>query len=125
MTHAKRQSRTSGQECSCPNVACRELSGVKTQYFLGRARRFLLAGSRSLRNVESMKRFFIFTLGWCFALALAAAEFVPTNPPEVVPLKNKNSPAHQALKKFQRGANLGNYLEAPKTQDWGQKYTEA
>ena len=72
-----------------------------------------------------MKRLFTFALSWCFALALSAAEFVPANPPEMVALKNKNSVAHQAVKKFQRGANVGNYLEAPKTQNWGQHYTEA
>ena len=43
----------------------------------------------------------------------------------MLPIPGKNSPAHQAVKKFQRGANLGNYLEAPKNQDWGQHYTEA
>src|ERR1051325_2629557 len=64
------------------------------------------------------------------ALSLAtgcfgASEFVPSNPKEMVPLKNKNSAGHKALKDFRRGANLGNYLEAPKGQNWGQHYTEA
>lgn len=35
------------------------------------------------------------------------------------------TPAHKALEKFRRGANLGNYLEAPPGQNWGAKYTEA
>jgi len=72
-----------------------------------------------------MKRFFALVLVVCGAISLSAADFVPTNPPAMLPLKNRNSPAHQAVKKFQRGANLGNYLEAPKNQDWGQHYTEA
>jgi len=54
-----------------------------------------------------------------------AAEFVPRNPPEMIRLTNRQSPAHEALKQFRRGANLGNYLEAPKGQDWGSHYTEA
>jgi endoglucanase len=35
------------------------------------------------------------------------------------PLAAANSPAHQAAKLFLRGANLGNYLEAPRNQSWG------
>src|SRR5688572_5805022 len=34
------------------------------------------------------------------------------------------SPAEAALKNFRRGANLGNYLEAPPNHDWGAKYSE-
>jgi len=33
-----------------------------------------------------------------------------------------DSPAHRALKMFQKGANFGNYLEAPRGQDWGARY---
>lgn len=68
---------------------------------------------------------FAFLLLISLALTVSAAEFVPSNPEVMVPLKDKNSPAHRAVKNFQRGANLGNYLEAPKGQDWGQKYTKA
>jgi endoglucanase len=67
-----------------------------------------------------------FLLTWlvgCFQLSTAfAAEkaaFVPANPPEMKRLLNSNSPAHEAAKWFMRGANLGNYLEAPKGRDWG------
>ncbi len=59
----------------------------------------------------------------CSVAFSSIAQFTPANPKEMVALQNQNSPAHQAVKKFQRGANLGNYLEAPKTQNWGQKYT--
>lgn len=58
-------------------------------------------------------------------LAASAAEFVPSNPPAMVPLKNRNSAGHEALKHFRRGVNFGNYLEAPQGQNWGSRYTEA
>ncbi|MGZ8900378.1 MAG: glycoside hydrolase family 5 protein, partial [Limisphaerales bacterium] len=35
-----------------------------------------------------------------------------------------NTPAHAALKHFSKGANFGNYLEAPRTQNWGARYSE-
>ena len=49
----------------------------------------------------------------------AAKPFTPSNPPEMKPLADRNSPAHQAAKLFLHGANLGNYLEVPRGQDWG------
>jgi len=33
------------------------------------------------------------------------------------------SAGHEALKKFRRGANLGNYLESPRGQNWGMRYS--
>ncbi|HEX7861262.1 MAG TPA: glycoside hydrolase family 5 protein [Verrucomicrobiae bacterium] len=36
-----------------------------------------------------------------------------------------NTPAHAALRLFSKGVNFGNYLEAPRTQNWGAKYSEA
>jgi endoglucanase len=54
-----------------------------------------------------------------------AADFVPSNPKEMVALTNRNSAAYQALKHFRHGANLGNYLEAPRGQNWGASYSEA
>ena len=35
-----------------------------------------------------------------------------------------STPAHAALKRFSKGANFGNYLEAPRTQNWGARYSE-
>src|SRR5207248_211570 len=72
-----------------------------------------------------MKFFFTFVLSLGLFTTLPAAEFKPSNPAEMVVLTNKNSAAHGAVKHFRRGANLGNYLEAPKGQNWGQHYTEA
>jgi endoglucanase len=43
-------------------------------------------------------------------------KFIPSNPPEMKPLTNHNSPAFQAAKLFMHGVNLGDYLEAGK---WG------
>ncbi len=34
----------------------------------------------------------------------------------------RDTPAHKAAKRFLRGVNLGNYLEAPPGQDWGARY---
>jgi endoglucanase len=45
------------------------------------------------------------------------AAFVPTNPAALQPLKNKKSPTYRAAKNFQRGVNLGDYLEA--SGNWG------
>jgi endoglucanase len=38
-------------------------------------------------------------------------------------IHHKSTPAHRAAKRFLRGANLGNGLEAPPGQDWGVHYT--
>lgn len=45
--------------------------------------------------------------------------FKPSNPPQMQPLTNFDSPAWQAAKMFMRGVNLGNYLETPPGQPWG------
>jgi endoglucanase len=48
---------------------------------------------------------------------------VPTNFTEMARVSGTNTPAHLAARKFMRGVNLGNYLEAPPGQDWGAHYT--
>ena len=63
-----------------------------------------------------------------FLLALVAAVYsihAQTTPAEMRRITGSTTPAHSAAKKFRRGTNLGNYLEAPPGQDWGAKYTEA
>lgn len=40
------------------------------------------------------------------------ATFTPSNPPELKPIKGRNTPAYKEANLFQRGANLGDYLEA-------------
>lgn len=53
----------------------------------------------------------------CSPLATAAdtnaAAFTPSNPPALKPIGSRDTPAWRAAKMFQRGANLGDYLEAP------------
>lgn len=46
------------------------------------------------------------------SLSLAAESFSPANPPEMKPLTDRHSPAYRAARNFQRGVNLGDYLEA-------------
>lgn len=38
------------------------------------------------------------------------------------PASAASSPGHEAARRFMRGANLGNYLEAPKGASWGARY---
>lgn len=47
----------------------------------------------------------------------------PTNFTDMTTVLSDSSPAHLAARKFMRGVNLGNYLEAPPGQDWGSRYT--
>ena len=51
--------------------------------------------------------------------AATGDSFTPSNPPEMKPLANRDSPAYQAARLFMHGANLGNYLETPPRQNWG------
>jgi endoglucanase len=39
--------------------------------------------------------------------------FTPANPPEMKPIASHHTPAYRAAKMFERGVNLGDYLEAP------------
>lgn len=43
----------------------------------------------------------------------------------LAPAAELNTPAHQALKHFRRGANFGNFLEAPPGVSWGVRYDAA
>jgi len=65
--------------------------------------------------------FFVLFVCVAFENCFAADEmvFVPSNPLEMQRLTNFNSPAYEAAKLFMRGANLGNYLEAPPGANWG------
>ena len=51
--------------------------------------------------------------------------FSPSNPPEMKPLTGRESPAHKTAAHFQRGVNLGNYLEVPPGQNWRVSITAA
>src|SRR5438445_9035103 len=72
-----------------------------------------------------MHRFTILLLA--LALSITSAVRAQTNavkPAEMRRIIGRDTPAHQAAKKFLRGTNLGNYLEAPPGQDWGARYSE-
>ena len=49
------------------------------------------------------------------------AALTPSNPPGMQRLTNHDSPAYRAAKLFMHGVNLGNYLEAPPGQNWGDR----
>ncbi len=51
--------------------------------------------------------------------ALAAGTFTPANPPEMKPIARHDTPAYQTARLFQRGANLGDYLESWPVRSWG------
>lgn len=67
-----------------------------------------------------MKRIGILILftGLLLPIALTTARadqtttFTPANPPEMTPIARRDTPAHRAAKRFLRGVNLGDYLEA-------------
>ena len=67
---------------------------------------------------------FLFALvaGTCFVHT--QTNLVRAASPEMRRVASRSTPAHQAAKKFLRGTNLGNYLEAPPGQDWGARYSE-
>lgn len=60
---------------------------------------------------------------FAFAIAAGAADeiFTPSNPPEMKRMDGAHSRAAKAVMHFMRGANLGNYLEVPRGQNWGVK----
>ena len=47
------------------------------------------------------------------ATAINGAAFVPANPPDMKPIASHDTPAWRVAQRFQRGVNLGDYLEAP------------
>src|SRR5665213_1075450 len=54
----------------------------------------------------------IFLRGGLLAQAAEDPVFTPANPPEMKPIAKHTTPAYRAAMLFQRGANLGDYLEA-------------
>jgi endoglucanase len=61
----------------------------------------------------------IFLDGGFSARSAEESIFTPANPPEMKAISSHATPAYRAAKLFLRGANLGNYLEAPRGQSWG------
>ncbi|MFM9966593.1 MAG: glycoside hydrolase family 5 protein [Planctomycetaceae bacterium] len=55
-----------------------------------------------------------------FVKAVTPAGFM-----ELKRIASRDTPAHRAARQFRKGANFGNYLEAPLGQDWGATYSAA
>ena len=66
---------------------------------------------------------FAVTSGLPVTLHFYARANFPTDFTEMTRITSPNTPAHLAALKFMRGANMGNYLEAPLGEDWGSHYT--
>src|ERR1022692_2160351 len=66
---------------------------------------------------------FAVTSGLPVTLHFYARANFPTDFTEMTRITSTNTPAHLAALKFMRGANMGNYLEAPPGEDWGSHYT--
>ncbi|HEY0455718.1 MAG TPA: glycoside hydrolase family 5 protein [Verrucomicrobiae bacterium] len=58
-------------------------------------------------------------------LHLFARAAVPPDFKDMRRITSLDTPAHKAAKQFMKGANFGNYLEAPPGQNWGAKYSKA
>jgi hypothetical protein len=56
-------------------------------------------------------------------LRFFARAYLPPGYVDMARITGTDTPAHQAARRFMRGVNLGNYLEAPPGQDWGARYT--
>ncbi|HYE30660.1 MAG TPA: glycoside hydrolase family 5 protein [Methylomirabilota bacterium] len=78
-----------------------------------------LEGSRMLRTWHNgaSTRTLRVTAGTPVTLRVSARSYLPPDYQDMKPL-GKNTPAHETARRFMRGANLGNYLEAPPN-TWG------
>lgn len=57
-------------------------------------------------------------------LSWKAKAVTPASFTEMKRIESTNTPAHQTARRFMKGTNFGNYLEAPRNQNWGATYTE-
>ncbi len=62
------------------------------------------------------------TAGQPITIRFQARAVPPPGSRPMLPRRDTPSPAHVAVQAFRRGVNLGNYLEAPPTEDWGGAY---
>ena len=65
-----------------------------------------------------------FLLAVFVGVGLAFAQTNVVRPADLRRVSGRNTAGYQAARKFLRGTNLGNYLEAPPGQDWGARYSE-
>jgi endoglucanase len=84
-----------------------------------------VAGSHYARTWHNQTLFIRFdvTSGRAVTISLFARAARPAGFREMRRIEGRSSAAHQAAKRFLRGANLANSLEAPPGQDWGGHYS--
>jgi endoglucanase len=84
-----------------------------------------VAGSRYARSWHNQTLFTHFDVagGHPVTISLFGRAVRPAGFREMRRIEGRSSPAHQAAKRFLRGANLANSLEAPSGQDWGGHYS--
>ncbi len=63
------------------------------------------------------------TAGRPVAISVYARAARPAGFRELKRIASRSTPAHEAARRFLRGANLGNGLEVPPGQNWGEHYT--
>ncbi len=82
-------------------------------------------GYAALRPGSSISRRIELRAGEPVTISFAARAIMPRDYPEMQRLPSSGTPAHEAIRHFQRGINLGNHLEAPTGEDWGAAYSPA
>jgi endoglucanase len=84
-------------------------------------------GSRLLRtwhNATATARLTV-QAGQPVTLTVKSRAVRPEGTVQMARIADRDTPAHRAVKRFSRGVNFGNDLEAPKGQSWGAKHDEA
>ncbi len=86
-----------------------------------------VAGSRYARSWHNQTLFTSFDVvgGRPVTISLYGRAVAPAGFHEMRRIERRSTPAHLAAKRFLRGANLANSLEAPPGQDWGGQYSAA
>ncbi len=84
-----------------------------------------VAGSHYARSWHNQTLFTRFQVagGRPVTISLFGRAAKPADFREMRRIEGRSSPAHRAAKRFLRGANLANSLEAPPGQDWGGHYS--
>jgi endoglucanase len=84
-----------------------------------------LEGTRFARtwHNQTLSTSFSVVGGRPVTIRVSARAVRPAGTIEMKRLKGRTTAAHLAARRFRRGANLGNGLEAPPGQDWGGHYT--
>ncbi len=80
-------------------------------------------GYAVLRPGASISREIELRAGIPVIVSFSAMAIPPPDRPEMPRLPSSGTRAHEAIRHFQRGMNLGNHLEAPPGEDWGANYS--